>query len=696
MTVTLISGAPNSETQNAEALKHQLLESEPGLSHPDVEMNILCGLFLPEREIDLVVLFHDRRPGEQQFKTSTGASVHSFVLVLEVKNHSPDLVLFEGVKTLVRYGRTWHDASAQCSDQTYALKRFQETPHEGTSRRQSTFVQRAIWLKRAPSNAFSSLPSKGSVPVHFANLSWQGLIDGLKLNRLVVRTLADEPSDKYHSLSTLRDLLTFKIQATRLDLKRVNALTKTRFDAEKTAYIQNLGSGLLILRGRGGTGKTFALVQIALHLAKQGKRTAIVTFNHGLLADLTRAFALMRRYFDPSVQMPTLKTRFAYIRDTFVLNFGDEANAKIYGEPNVDAQEKLRLEQLLDAEAPLQSAYDYVLVDEGQDWDDQQRDLLFKIHGAEHLVVADGVDQFVANHRCTWDNGKVPINRRHSLRASRRTKASTCQTVAEIARELGVDSWDLVPDPESFGGRFTVLVEPNPRRAIERGLNLLDADQESETDLKPVDNLVCMPSEATSAGINFPNLFDAVIKEQGRDSWRGFEKIDRRTYPQRNAQIRAVQYHSCRGMEGWSTLCLGLDRFFDYQNQNPRLNKEMIEQALREKEGFFFSEGLLAQQLDQEARRFAINWLMIPLTRSIDHLVVHLTDENSALGKVLKSVNDANSGTVEWIRPPQRGRSDRVADLSGANRHSYASTSMPINFDRSGEGAEPALEGKKN
>ena len=691
MTLRILSGLPNRETRNAELFRDRLLESEPRLNHPDITVDILCSLPLPGREIDLVLLYHDSRDKSLQLKTPDGIPIHSFVLIVEVKQHSPDLIRFEGPRVLVRYDRLWSDATDQCDAQMWALKKYQQTTYSGSKRRQATFVQRAIWLARAPRSAFDGVPAKSSVPVYFSDLNWDSLVNGFGINRKEVRSLVDHHDHPaYHSVETLRELLTHQVRPTRLDLRRINALTQTRFDVDKTAYIQNLGTGLLMLRGRGGTGKTFALVQVALHLARQGKRTVLLTYNHGLIADINRALRFIGERDPKLAPLPVVQTRYAFIQDTFTFMLGASAEAVVRKHiDDISQRENIRLHAISEMESFLNEIipgkcsgerlywcaaclnrekqeiwqwrhisiqnleptplYDFVLIDEGQDWKNDQRDLMYRLFGPGNVVVADGVDQFVGQDRCNWDRGDIPINRRHGLRASRRTKAATCQTLAEIAVELGLSDWDLEPDPDVHGGRFTVFVEPNARRAVERGLEILESDQRANDALKSVDNLVCLPSTKMANGINYGYLFDQAIESSTRDSWRGFEEEDRRIYPLRDAQLRAVLYESCRGMEGWTTLCLGLDAFYEFQIVHPRIDTSRLEASIREKEGLFFAKKLFEEKLARESQLFAINWLMIPFTRSIDHLVVHLTDEQSKLGLILRTVSARHPGAIEWI-----------------------------------------------
>jgi hypothetical protein len=664
VTIKIISGAPNQETRNAELFKEALLKSEPRLDHVDITADIICGLPIPGRQIDLLLLYHDARSKERQLRTPNGAPIHSFVLVVEVKNHSPDLIQFDGPTVHVRYDLLWHDATDQCDQQMYALKRYQSSNYKGPHRREATFVQRAIWLARADASAFDGTPAQSSVPVHFADLSWEKLVSSFQLNRKEVRTLVDQSGDpKYHDMVSLRASLLHKVRPTLLDRRRLNALTKTRFDAEKTQYIQNLGKGLLRLKGRAGTGKTFSLLQIAIHLAQKGQRTEVITYNHGLIADISRALRLLQEQ-DPTIDpLPVLKTRYKFIQDAFKQTFGHRAERyAIEKIPVIEDRENFRVKALLDPEVFFKERSDicpialrkvqlpdYVLIDEGQDWKEDQRDFMFSLMGPERIIVADGIDQFVGQDRCDWYPGNIPKNWDQKLQQSVRTRAATCQTVSEIASELGIE-WDVKTSKDIPGGRFTVLVEPNARRAVQRGLEILEADQRVAGEVKAIDQLICLPSNAVG-GPNYANLFDAATDEAERDSWRGFDEDDRRIYPVRDGQLRAVRYESCRGMEGWTTLCLGMDLFYDQRVAEPLVDEVSLQAALKQTMKDKYSDAMFAERLEQAEREYAFHWLMIPLTRSIDHLVVHLHDENSKLGQILNAVSVRCLDQIEWVRP---------------------------------------------
>jgi hypothetical protein len=684
MTVVILGPEATSEHPNAESLKAALLASAPELAHPGIRLALVPQVYVKNREIDCVLVFEDSRPAESMFRTSQNAPVKSFVACVEVKNHSSDAVRCHGTHLEVRYRGAWKNATAQAAEQVWALKDFQEFSYNGNAQRGRTYVQSLLWLPRVSPDAFEKALPSGRTDIVCGDLSWQRLIDGFEINNAQgkVQTLVPVGQDnKYHSYESFVEALTAKVEPTRLDLRRVNALTQERFDADKQGYIRNLGRGLLMFRGRAGTGKTFALEQMAIHLARQGKSTRIVTYNHGLISDMARSMRIIRDRHKDIDPVPIVETRWMLMRELFGLAFGDDAVSRAAKLFDLKEREALYLRALGDPQTFLQEAiphcgnlivvqehpdkpakqetwgdiceyyrdfsapYDFLLVDEGQDWSTEHRDLMYDVFGPGQVIVADGVDQFVDRARCDWDRGDIAKNRVVSLWTSRRTKAATCDTINDIARELDVPGWDVEPDQRLTGGRVTVLVEPQPRRALERALSILAEDLATQPKMRPVDALVCLPQTSATPGANYCNLFEAVQKDSGADYWRGYNWGTRqnREYPSRQTALRAVLYESCRGMEGWTTLCMGLDLFYDQVTAKPDIDVDGLREKLEA--DLFFDHATLDEKVADAQRIYALNRLMIPLTRSMDHLVIHLADAESALGRVLK---DIEHDKIDW------------------------------------------------
>lgn len=682
MTIEILGPEKTSESMNAERLKRSLEISSPDLDDPRVRLSIIPQVFAKGREIDCVLVFEDNRAAKEMFCTTEGVPVQSFVACVEIKNHSPDDIRLHGTHLEVKYDDGWHDATSQADAQVWALKDLQQFSYAGKARRNKTYVQSVIWLPRVPTDALPELPN-GRSGIFRADLTWARLIDGFEVNpaQRKVQTLVPACQDgQHHSYESLVKALTDRVEPTRLDLRRVNALTQKRFDADKQAYIRRLGSGLLMFRGRAGTGKTFALIQMAIHLARQGERTRIVTYNHGLISDMARAMTIIRDRHEDISPVPEVETRWMLMHELFGLAFGGDAVSrvsKLYVE--LEEREALFLRALRHPGPFLKEAvqccankvsgkkchcdqsqgkaktwsdisvyrekfpppYDYLLVDEGQDWSTEHRDLMFDIFGPGRVIVADGVDQFVDRSRCDWDRGDISKNRIVPLHTSRRTKAATCDTINDVARSLEVPDWDVEPDQSMAGGRITVLVEPQPYRAIQRALDLLGEDLVTQPEMRPVDALMCLPQKDATPGTNYCNLFERAQEQSRGDYWRGYDWETRknREYPSRQSALRAVLYQSCRGMEGWTTLCLGLDQFYDHATAKPDIDIEGVRDDLKTDLGFLFAKAAFEEKLAAERRVYALNWLMIPLTRSMDHLIIHLTNSESVLGRVLQGVD---------------------------------------------------------
>lgn len=687
MTIEILGPAANSPHVDAAGLRNSLIRSAPELAGPEVRLALIPQVFAGRHEIDCVVIFEDHRPEHLLFKTADDTPVRSFVLCLEVKRQSPDNMRLHGTHVQVMRDGGWIDASAELHEQIRALKTLQTYPYWGASRRHNTMVHGALWFPHVIQGEVLGEDSTNQAAILWAMPTFRQLIAPLEPNRNQgkVQTLVDAGKDNAkHSFNSLVDGLTAKVEPTKLDLKRVNELTRKRFNDQ--GYVAGLGSGLLMFRGRAGTGKTFALIQMAIHLARQGKRTRIVTYNHGLISDMRRALTIIRDRHPDISPIPEIDTRWMLMSELFAKAYGPQAMFlanKLY--VPLDKRENLFQRALCHPTAfrkeaipccasqavgkacfckgdlktwasiskppeKLKAPYDFLLVDEGQDWSVEQRDLMYSVFGAQNVIVADGVDQFVTADRCNWDRGDIAKNKIVTFRTSRRTKAATCETIADIAKAFELPGWDVVPDPSLRGGRITILVEPDHKRAVKRTLEILERDLQEQPTVERVDALVCLPSPKVIPGFTYEELFAQVCRDGQEDFWDGYDEKTRqaREYPTRPTQLRAVRYQSCRGMEGWTTLCMALDRFYDDRLLHPEINRRQVEESLVADLGLFSSVAEKAKRIANAERVNASNWLMIPLTRSMDHLVIHLTREESALGDVLRRID---GDKVTWERP---------------------------------------------
>lgn len=222
MTILLPNLAKGHDAPAAKKLGEVLLETNPKLDDPEVALTIIEGI-QTKRQIDIVILFEDRRPKEELMTTKAGAKIHSFVLVLEVKNHKGENVISQGPSLLVSYQkqneREWKNATEQCSNQVFALKEFLEDHGQESEKRKSCFVNGAIWLTEVPEDELKGRPTSSKFPVHFKDLTWEVLTNALETSSKFwgggVRCFTDNA--EYHNFETISELLTGTISPKSFD-----------------------------------------------------------------------------------------------------------------------------------------------------------------------------------------------------------------------------------------------------------------------------------------------------------------------------------------------------------------------------------------------------------------------------------------------------------------------------------------------
>ena len=100
-------------------------------------------------------------------------------------------------------------------------------------------------------------------------------------------------------------------------------------------------------------------------------------------------------------------------------------------------------------------------------------------------------------------------------------------------------------------------------------------------------------------------------------------------------QLRIVQYDSCRGLEGWSVFNLGFDDFIEYKSK------------LWDKNPIQNNDGMI--EYSKLKQQYLLQWLMIPLTRGIDTLVIHFSNKESEIKSRVKKIYESNGQDyMEW------------------------------------------------
>lgn len=173
-------------------------------------------------------------------------------------------------------------------------------------------------------------------------------------------------------------------------------------------------------------------------------------------------------------------------------------------------------------------------------------------------------------------------------------KSNLCRFIRSFAEEAGGD-WDQEVNDEIAGGAITIVHGPYTRTLHDR-IFQMHREQGNE----PIDSLFCVPPDSMAES----PVLSRRLQDWGFSVWDGTARNVRDTFPTKAEEHRVVRYESCRGLEGWTVVCIALDRF--YAN---RYNHATSTQGAS-----------LFDTLEAFAHRQATAWTLIPLTRAIDIL----------------------------------------------------------------------------
>jgi hypothetical protein len=296
-------------------------------------------------------------------------------------------------------------------------------------------------------------------------------------------------------------------------------------------------------------------------------------------------------------------------------------------------------------------SWDYIMIGEAQDWNPYEVEILYSRFGPCKIVNSQAPDQKVraSNNpnrvRPKWriDHDFVQTNEKKSFRQ----KANLVSFVNQFADKFNL-AWELEPNEDFVGGKVIITANYN----IELHKDLYSDCLKNGNKAYEMLFLVA-PSKIISDGekeITFKrneqdeNSITKTIKQRhcslvdefvGQiDFWDGTNKELRRDYPVKVDQHRLIQYESCRGLEGWTVVCIEIDELVKYLSNKYKEDTDNLELELESPE--------------EKKNRYVYMWSLIPLTRAIDTLVITIKDKNSDIAKKLYELHKENSEFVEW------------------------------------------------
>ena len=578
--------------------------------------------------------------------------VQRLCYVIEVKDHDHNGVELFDNGFNVKYDGVWHSVSAQNRKQRFEFKRYL-SKYLGYS----PYIYNFIWFREISGSELQSVILRARDGIAYDD---NALPKTFSFRKLIQKTLYVTPDSVNWNKDrttgwmnccsgvdmikdivdhfTQRRVIVGKLTQERLNILAMKSAEQDVKDLEDDKFT--------IFEGRAGTGKTIKLLQRAIALKNRGKRCILLTFNHALISDINRTLFLAGIYSKvdaPTVQTSTLHAFFLELMVILgVRNNKKIENADVYFNQTGYKKDLLELNEyvlqclsLSDVQNLKDSCdkidWDYVLIDEAQDWLKEEKDILYKIYGPNRIVVADGVDQFLrSDYNVNWLDGVGQEINNKTGEICLRQKPSLVRFTNGFAKELGLD-WHVGINDQYSGGR--VIVVDN----YSTDLHAEVLNDGAKAKAEPYDVLFLVPPQDVING-KFVK-YDLYQKNQVY-LFDGTNSENREYYTLDNSMCRLYQYESCRGLEGWTVICYDFDLLIE-NKKNSFLAK------LKERE----MKQYLGASLEGTARAMTYLWALMPLTRPVDTLIITLRDPNSEVGQLLRRMhNDKRhfDGVIEW------------------------------------------------
>ncbi|MFB6317288.1 AAA family ATPase [Saccharicrinis sp. FJH54] len=472
-----------------------------------------------------------------------------------------------------------------------------------------------------------------------------------------------------------------------LTKQKLNAFSKTRKDIPQ--YYSQVGKELLILKGGAGTGKTMKLMQLAYEVFQSGNRCLILTYNRALVQDISRLLLLQDINDKPNEPTIKISTIHKFIRPILeeitqwetkkrnqLIEEIEEGSCDLGREQAKSINHQVLLNYLEfyedhliaannnlinfnlqenDTIRKIQKEYDYVFIDEAQDWRKEERDVLFKIFGSENIVIADGMEQLVrTNAPLNWKISNGIRVKNHEVvfpPKSLRQKANLCEFQKIFALKFGT-IWDVKQNENLNQGKIWVFNGELNKHMFGQLKSYTDGYSKDKYD----DILFLAPSHLTKRRRRKSELKNEgktrIVNEtiersfSLKEEWKKMHvDIHDLTYVNKESQrqpspgeYRVISYESCRGLESFAVVALDMDLFFDMKFNSYHERQESIKQG-----------DMFVQSFEDKAFQYASMWALIVFSRPVDLLLITIKNKNSVLNTLLTEINEQRPGLIQFI-----------------------------------------------
>ena len=556
----------------------------------------------PTKEVDILMVgeFDNFNYLSEELGT---VRIERFCTVIEAKSHDIKDITFEGQTVKVRYSGD-HDALDQLKKEIDLMASTLNKAGCGA------YLSALLWLHGVKKEEIATKKPLAS-NIIAKDLCFEDMVNIiLKQSKVPNNGYLNCSKRNIHFYEDIERFFEEKKKGTSIQtIKSIN-LFATSKGKELYDEIFNGNDIPAIFQGRAGTGKTISLLQLATYLAgEKMKKCLFLTYNTALVSDIRRMLNHASYIHRQGIEVISMEK---YFRDIMILHGLWTDHEDSYKQSyNLSIDKALKYLQ----NNTIESDYDYVFIDEAHDWHKNEKDFLLALFDRGRIIVADGIDQFIrSTTRINWGD------RTKELTVSMRQKSNIVAFVNAFSEKFKL-GWN-VAEGDLSGGR----VEIHKRIDSQKISSWLKEAKES--DGTGYDLLMLVPpemTEETTANGRRDHRFKLINKYAGK----GIKIFDGtcknlrdKGYPDTESDmLRLYEYASCRGLEGWITVCLRFDKYIE-----SRLTKGDNENRIQE---------IILESL-------------IPLTRAVDTLIIALSDPDSIIGKILKQIAEENPGAVFW------------------------------------------------
>lgn len=344
---------------------------------------------------------------------------NNFCTTIEVKAHSASRIRKEGTNLHVYYSNTgWHNATRQSNEQKVSAMNFFKSSLGDTP-----YITNILWFTEVSCSELNRILTYDSIV-----MPSNALPSDFDFKEIIQRLAMQRPprlrSGRYtlecgfngrDTSGVTKPLLFFskaKAGMGELTRRKIEQISDTELGKHAPCFG---GDTLNIFRGRAGSGKTIDLIKTAIRLVDtEGARVQILTYNKALVSDIRRLFTF--------AQLPDMFEERCVSINTMHAYFYALINECLYDGKLLSEEFLQRYPQMLEqmvvflksdneaheivklvCEDNPRLNWDYILIDEAQDWTDLERNLILCLYDISRIIISDGGQQFVRSvSPCDW------------------------------------------------------------------------------------------------------------------------------------------------------------------------------------------------------------------------------------------------------------------------------------------------------